>query len=1287
MYTLSTNSIKEAIHSWPPMRDAVSRLTDTSCRFPFSVRGLHGSLSAYFIAEYCERIKSLAFKESVSGGVSFDSRSSDIVIVTPGENEAIDIRTDLTSIFPEAEIIDIPWWGMIPYRPVSRGAAVFGERAAALAKLAGAGREGFSQKPRIFIVSERVFLSPLPPPESVKRRVFSLFRGLRIDTIKTAERLSSLGYTRAPRVYVQGEFSLRGEVLDVFVPGSSAPCRIIFDFDTVAQIKTFDTDTQTTTGSLESVFISPMREVIWDDALLTDLKNAIEAYEATAVSAETEMELSDAASQNGETSSSDEDRHSDTADDTSAGETPSSDEDEFSDAGAPDDKEPPLRKSCRAHLPFTKEAKTVLSNMLSDLETAKSCEGEELLYPVLWKKRSTISDYIGERTAVFFFDYDRLVNAEETIVREYGGMYRKARLSFPAFPPEQMLSDFQKNLKTISRSILFHTVSRADTASTDESPSDIAFPCEVSRSFFGNIPFLKEEIEKLQYAGWKIAVFADGENQERRIAQLLSDFTEERGNEIALNGRDAKIHESDAKPHEERTHEHRTLERYSVPIEKRYALAVFPEAISEGFSIPDIKLIVIQENEIFGRRRAVPKSLKKAKSAAIDTFVELTPGDYVVHVQYGIGIFCGIERVKAGGNERDYIKLEYADKEVAFVPIEQVNMVQRYIGSEGDAPKLDKIGSKSWENRKRKVQEAVEDLAKKLIDLYSRRKASRGFPFPKDTEWQTSFEAAFPYEDTKDQAFVTEEVKRDMEKPVPMDRLICGDVGYGKTEIAMRAAFKAVMGGKQVVFLAPTTILAEQHYETCVERFANFPVKIAVLSRFVPHAEQKKTLTLLASGDIDIVIGTHRVIQKDVVFKNLGLMIIDEEQRFGVKDKEKLKEMKANIDCLALSATPIPRTLHMSLLKIRDMSLLATPPQNRQAIETAIEPYSDERVVKAIRREADRGGQVFFLHNRVDSLFEVRRKIERLVPEMLVDVAHGQMMSGELEDIFRRFKLGGFHVLVSTTIIENGIDIPNVNTIIIDRADMYGVSQLYQLRGRVGRSDRKAYAYLLYPENTSLSEVAMKRLQVISDFTELGSGFKIAMKDMEIRGAGNLLGRDQSGDVYAVGFELYLKLLNEAVERLTASENYKAQSEVLMELEYTGFIPDAYVRSAETKMEIYKKIASVQTDDELIAVMNEIEDRFGPVPDEVASLLSLAEIRILCKKLSVSALKESKGVVEIEFAKVSDISVDRVLQLIKESSGSVWLDAAKPNMLFLKLGKIGLKEKSEFIRERLEKLA
>ena len=414
-------------------------------------------------------------------------------------------------------------------------------------------------------------------------------------------------------------------------------------------------------------------------------------------------------------------------------------------------------------------------------------------------------------------------------------------------------------------------------------------------------------------------------------------------------------------------------------------------------------------------------------------------------------------------------------------------------------------------------------------------------------------------------------------------------------------------------------------------------------------------------------------------------MIIDEEQRFGVKDKEKLKEMKTNIDCLALSATPIPRTLHMSLLKIRDMSLLTTPPQNRQPVETAIEEYNDDKIARAIRQEVDRGGQVFYLHNRVESLEETRLKIERLVPEMLVEVAHGQMSSDELDDIFRRFKMGGFHILVATTIIENGIDIPNVNTIIIDRADMYGVSQLYQLRGRVGRSDRKAYAYLFYPENKVLSEVALKRLQVISDFTELGSGFKIAMKDLEIRGAGNLLGRDQSGEVCAVGFEMYLQLLNTAIERLSNS-NWHAAEEVLLELEYSGFIPDSYIDDAQTKMELYKKIASIDTYGKLDSLYTELEDRFGPVPEEVQSLLSLSKIRIICNKLSIASLKEKKGVAMVEFSKVAEISMDKLLKLIRTNSDRIRLDPAKPNFLILKTGSIDLKSKAEFIQEKLEML-
>ncbi|MBQ9631182.1 MAG: transcription-repair coupling factor, partial [Treponema sp.] len=866
-----------------------------------------------------------------------------------------------------------------------------------------------------------------------------------------------------------------------------------------------------------------------------------------------------------------------------------------------------------------------------------------------------------------------IINAELNVKKEYEFLYRKARLEFPALPPKKMLIPLKTTLESLLRCILFKTVLSSEVEKSTENNenlvSDFSFSAGTAHFYFGNIQFFKDEIASLQAESWKIVIFANGENQARRIEEVTKN-----------------IQSSESESSEEESKDRgKTKNAKSSKLDG--TISIIPSEISEGFTLHEKKLLVIQENEIFGRKKHISKSFKKAKSSVIDTFVELNPGDYCVHVQYGIAKFLGIERVKAAGSERDYIKLEYAGSEFVFVPIEQLDMVQRYIGGDGENPKLDTIGSKAWENRKNKVKQSVEDIAKKLIDLYSRRKLAKGFPFPKDSEYQSMFEAAFPYEDTDDQVTVTAEVKADMEKDIPMDRLICGDVGYGKTEIALRAAFKACMGGKQVAFLAPTTILAQQHYETALERFSHFPIKIGLLSRFVSKQNQKKTLDLILKGNIDIIIGTHRIIQKDVVFKNLGLMIIDEEQRFGVKDKDKLKEIKTNIDCLSLSATPIPRTLHMSLLKIRDMSLLTTPPQNRQAIETIIDEYSEERVASAIRNEVSREGQVFYLHNRVETLLEVKQKLEHIVPEFLIEVAHGKMTSNELDDIFHRFKNAAFHVLISTTIIENGIDIPNVNTIIIDRADMYGVSQLYQLRGRVGRSDRKAYAYLLHPKGKALSEVAMKRLQVISDFTELGSGFKIAMKDMEIRGAGNLLGKDQSGNVYAVGFDLYLRLLSECIERLMAQKDYKEDSDVVLELEYSAFIPDSYIQNTQVKMEVYKKIASIQSEDDLYSVTTELIDRFGDFGEEITSLLSLAEIRILCKKLNISSLKEKNGIVVVEFSRVADISVEKIVKLISESGGRVLLDSNRANVILLKTGKIGLKEKSSFIYENLHKIA
>jgi transcription-repair coupling factor (superfamily II helicase) len=918
---------------------------------------------------------------------------------------------------------------------------------------------------------------------------------------------------------------------------------------------------------------------------------------------------------------------------------------------------------------------------LEDLMTRRTAAGEELLFPLAFENgAAALTGYLDSNAVVFFLDRERLENAQGSFEREYEGLYRQANRNTTGktddrnavgktggrasdsgreLPvPARILLNFNSLAKRVERRVSFMTIKGGG----EEGAVRLSLGCDPPRSFFGNMNYLNEEFGNLLKQGWRLVVAAESEAQAARIRELFKE-------------REA------AKPEAETPGTPKTPN----PVASLSALTVEYLPLSSGFALPDVKLMVVQENEIFGRRKRAPRSLRQVKSTAIDTFVELNPGDYIVHVNYGIGLFKGIERIRALGHERDYVKIEYLEEEVVFVPIEQVNLIQRYIGNEGSPPRLDKLGSKSWENRKNKVSKSVEDIARRLVILYSKRKAARGFAFPKDTEWQTMFEAAFPFDETVDQLRCVEEIKEDMESVSPMDRLICGDVGYGKTEVAMRACFKAVMGGKQVAFLAPTTILAEQHYENFQERFSRFPVRVGMLSRFVEKKTVRAVLEQVNSGGIDVLVGTHRIIQKDVVFKDLGFMVIDEEQRFGVKDKERLKEMKTNVDCLTLSATPIPRTLHMSLLKIRDMSLLATPPQNRHPIETIIDEWNEDRVAQAIRREVERGGQVFFLHNRVESLREIRIRLEHLVPEMLVDIAHGQMDSRELEDVMHRFIHGGFHVLVSTTIIENGIDIPNVNTIIIDRADMYGVSQLYQLRGRVGRSDRVAYAYLFYPQNKALSEVAMKRLQVISDFTELGSGFKIAMKDMEIRGAGNLLGREQSGDIYSVGFDLYLRLLDEAIHRLE-DEHYEAENETLLELEYSGFIPDSYIDGPQEKMEVYKKIAAVKTKDELESLHAELLDRFGPPPDEAASLLSLAEIRIICREIAVSSLKERSGQVRVEFGKVAKVSIDRLLRLMKESSGKVKLDPKSPNILILQTGSIGLKEKSEFIREKLAAL-
>jgi transcription-repair coupling factor (superfamily II helicase) len=1130
--------------------------------------------------------------------------------VVPTDGEASALAADFTALGFSPLVF--PWWGTVPYREASPLSAVFTERAGVLSALMGgsAGLSGPCQggpdkpgrvteewngkRPPLCIACERAFLSPLPPPAYFRDLLVTLRPGDSIDRQALAAALTGYGYTRVPRVQLPGEFALRGEVLDVFSGGEEAR-RVLFDFDRVELVKSFDPQDQAAGDKLDLCVIRPLKEVVWTDERIAVL----------------EKNLAEAA--------------------------------EFARGGAA---------------------------LAAELRERRSLPGEELLFPLAFEKPATLLDYLaacasgsGGAGTAFYFETERLSNAAAAFRQEYQGLFRQAAREREVPAPERILLDFDA---VSGAGTTGAEVSAAGTdASVRERPRSVFFmsihgegrgrhivPCDPPRSFFGNIEYLKEEFAALTRQNWTVVIAAESGAQARRIRELL-----------------------------------RLEESADAAAPAPGTVSVITAPFSAGFALSEAKLILVQENEIFGRRRRrAPRPLAKgARLSPIDTFVELNPGDYVVHINYGIGLFKGIERINALGHERDYVKLEYLEGETIFVPIEQVDLVQRYIGHEGVSPRLDKIGSKSWESRKGRVRKSVEELAQRLIALYSRRRAAPGFAFPKETEWQNLFEAAFPFEETDDQLRCVEEIKIDMESPRPMDRLVCGDVGYGKTEVALRACFKAIMGGRQAAFLCPTTILAEQHYNNFVERFSQFPVRIAILSRFVTPARARRVIAAMAQGEIDLLVGTHRILQNDVTFKNLGLVVIDEEQRFGVKDKERLKELKASIDCLTLSATPIPRTLHMSLLKIRDMSLLATPPLNRHPIETVIGEFSEERIAEAVRREAARGGQVFFLHNRIETLKDTRIMLERIVPEMTVETAHGKMNGRDLEDIMRRFIHGGFHVLVSTTIIENGIDIPNVNTIIIDRADMYGVSQLYQLRGRVGRSDRVAQAYLLYPAERSLSELAMRRLQAISDFTELGSGFKIALKDMEIRGAGNLLGREQSGDIYSVGFDLYVKLLDEAVRRLESGGEH--ETETLLELEYSGFIPDSWIDGPQEKMEVYKKIAAVKTAEELDALHEELAGRFGPPPADAASLLSLAEIRIICRSLAVCSLREQNGLVRVEFAKVSGVNVDRLLRLMRESSGRVRLDPTAPNVIILKTGKIGLREKSEFIREKLSALA
>lgn len=649
----------------------------------------------------------------------------------------------------------------------------------------------------------------------------------------------------------------------------------------------------------------------------------------------------------------------------------------------------------------------------------------------------------------------------------------------------------------------------------------------------------------------------------------------------------------------------------------------------KGFEYPLIKFAVMTETDIFGREQKKRKKKKNYSGKHIQDFSELSVGDFVVHERHGLGIYRGIEKVEVDRIVKDYIKIEYRDKSNLYILATQLNVLQKYSGSEtAKPPKLNRLGGQEWNKTKTRVRGAVKNIAKELVELYAVRQEKEGFVCGPDTVWQKEFEEMFPFEETEDQLNAIEETKRDMESHKIMDRLVCGDVGYGKTEVALRAAFKAVQESRQVVYLVPTTILAQQHYNTFVQRMKEFPVRVDLLCRFRTPAQQKKTIEDLKKGQVDIVIGTHRVLSKDVAFRNLGLLIIDEEQRFGVAHKEKIKQLKKDVDVLTLTATPIPRTLHMSLIGIRDMSVLEEPPMDRVPIQTYVMEYDEETVREAISRELRRGGQVYYVYNRVNDIADVALKIAKLVPDARVEFAHGQMSERELENVMYDFINGEIDVLVSTTIIETGLDISNVNTMIIHDSDRYGLSQLYQLRGRIGRSNRTAYAFLMYRQNMMLKETAEKRLSAIREYTDLGSGFKIAMRDLELRGAGNLLGAEQHGHMNAVGYDLYCKMLNEAVKEARGIQTME-DFETSIDLTMDAFIPDSYISNEFQKLDIYKRIAVIENQQDYDDMLEELLDRFGELPKAVLNLLAIARLKALAHQAYITEIKQMEGCIRI----------------------------------------------------------
>jgi transcription-repair coupling factor (superfamily II helicase) len=867
-----------------------------------------------------------------------------------------------------------------------------------------------------------------------------------------------------------------------------------------------------------------------------------------------------------------------------------------------------------------------------------------LFYP----ESHTLFDYMPQDGILLLDEPARLIETAKQLEREEADWFTHSLQEGRALPDLLLSKTYESLFHRPAFPVLYLSLFLRQVPQTQ--PQNIVnFMCRVMQNFHGQMNVLKSEMERWKKSGARVILLANGEERMERVRRVLDD--------------------------------------YHIPEPE-----ILNGNLQTGFEMPSIRLVVITEGEMFTQKqRKVRKADKKIENAErIKSYQELKVGDYVVHVNHGIGKYVGIGTLEINGIHKDYLHILYAGGDKLSVPIDQIDLIQKYVGSEEKEPKIYKLGGAEWARVKNKVRSSVKDIADDLIKLYAERQSTPGYAFSKDSTYQHEFEAMFPYDETHDQLRAVEEIKKDMEKPRPMDRLLCGDVGYGKTEVAIRAAFKAAIDGKQVAVLVPTTILAQQHYETFRERFADFPFNIQVMSRFRSKKEQNETIKSIKAGTVDIVIGTHRLLSQDVKFKELGLLIVDEEQRFGVSHKEKLKRLKTNVDVLTLTATPIPRTLHMSMLGVRDLSVIETPPENRFPVQTYVLEHTPTLVREAIERELAREGQVYYLFNRVQGITQIADQISMLVPDARVSVAHGQMSEQELEKTILDFLDGEYDVLVSTSIIETGVDIPNVNTLIVHDADKMGLSQLYQLRGRVGRSNRIAYAYFTYQRDKVLTEVAEKRLQSIKEFTELGSGFKIAMRDLAIRGAGNLLGAEQHGFIASVGFDLYSQMLSEEInKRKQEMEGEEAQPIVewntQIDLHVDAYLPSDYIYDSMQKIEIYKKVANVRTLEEVEDLHEELVDRFGDLPPAVVNLLAVARFKIYGVAYKIESISQKGEDFSIKVSPDQNEQLDgqRLFELSTQFDGRIKLVAGPQIHIMVRCKGMGNEESITLVEKFL----